>query len=195
MIVIRHHHEAQAVRPRFAMIAWLGALALGGCQLTPRPKPVVAGPVLPLPPSVTPAAPQRARVGTAWRFVADPVAGCVARADGRGGRLRVTVRRGHGVTFVLYVPGALRRTGRHWAGAMRFAGRGGGWVVPARLGPGGLAVGYSPLDAAAIGRIALLLGGGRLDVIGGGALLPMLDLPASGAAGRAWYGCARGTLF
>ena len=172
----------------------LAVLTLAGCQTAPKPKPVATGPALPLPPAMQPAAPQRARVAGAWRFTTDPVAGCVARADGRGGRLRVTVRRGHGVVVVLYVPGTTRPHGATWPGALRFDGRGGGWTIPARLGPGGLAVGFSALDAAAVGRIALLLGGGVLVPVAGGMELPRMTLPSAGADGRAWFGCARGAL-
>ncbi|MDE2007130.1 MAG: hypothetical protein KGI51_11225 [Rhodospirillales bacterium] len=186
--------------------ALLVALILPAACAAPPPPPPPAGPVLPVPPAES-AIPARAKVPAGWHFTAEADT-CTALAAGNGASLRIVLRRSQFASFVLSAPapktaGAATKEPAESApaapapepGALRFAGRDGGWTAPARIGPGPVAGAYVKLDAGAIGRVALLLGGGTLDPIGGPEGLPALLLPPAGAAGRSWYGCARGLLF
>lgn len=181
-------------------------LVLTACQApSPPPPPAVVGPVLPVPPAAI-AIPARPREPARWHFATGPDT-CTAEAIGRTARLRVELRRAHGVSFVLIAPSerkakqdAMDQTGpgapsNVSAGALSFEGRDGSWTASARLGPGARAMASLPLNATAVGRVALLLGGGTLDPIGAPAGMPGVALPVAGAAGRTWYGCARGLLF
>jgi len=181
-----------------------GVLVLSACQTPPPQAPKVTGPVLPLPPPAA-AVPARPREPARWRFETGQES-CTAWAFGRSARLRVMLQRGHPAAFTLSAsvvkhveqtknpPGPGVEPPEMGAGALRFLGRDGGWTAPAKLGPGALAVTYLPLNATAVGRVALLLGGGSLDPIGAPARMPGLTLPVAGAAGRAWYACAQSLL-
>ena len=168
-------------------------LLLSGCQAVPGRAPVPPDALLPLPPGHPPP-PTQAREPARWRF--DSAAGrCTAAAIGRTTRLQITLRAGHAALFVLYAPLGMKRDGPTAPGALGFHGAAGDWTATARIGPGSLAVAALRLDDQAVSRVALLLDGGTLAPIGAGAALPALLLPPAGAAGRHWYGCARGLLF
>lgn len=168
-------------------------LLLGGCQAPPAPPPPPPGPSLPLPPEPPPL-PALVREPAAWKFTAGAGA-CVADAIGRTARLRVSLRAGHPVVFVFYVPQERQPAGPAALGALRFEGPAGTWTAVARIGPGRLAVAAVPLNDQAVGRVALLLAGGTLAPVGAGTALPALTLPPADGAGRHWFACARGLLF
>ena len=169
----------------------LAAAGLLGCQQAPP----AAAPAqsLPLPPAAPPAPTALPTEAATWRFTTGPDS-CTGRALGHDTMFSVRLWRGHGVTFVLATrppPDAPTLSG---FGQLRFQGRAGGWSAFARLGPGPVAAASLPLTDSAVGRVALLLNGGTLTPVGAGAAMPSLRLPPAGAAGRAWFACARGML-
>ena len=174
-----------------SLLAAAAVLLLGGCQVPSAPPQPAAR--LPLPPPAPPPPPRQPQENAAWHFESTAGA-CTARAHGPTARLRITLRAGHPVEFVLYVPRGVLLRGPRAPGALHFQGPAGGWTAQARIGPGTLAVAALPLNDQAVGRIALLLAGGTLAPVGAGTALPALLLPPAGTPGRQWFACARGLL-
>lgn len=178
-------------RLRFLAVL-LACGGLLGCQ-QPVATPPPPAPALPLPPSVPPA-PLQTTEATAWRF-ATAADACTARAIGHDAELRIVLRRGHGVTFVLAAQQGPDAPLIEGIGALRFEGPAGAWSALAQLGSPATAATSLPLTDRAVGRVALMLGGGTLTPVGAGEALPILRLVPAGAAGSAWFACARGMLF
>lgn len=180
---------------RLRLAASLLAVAgLLGCQHPPSAPPAAPTLSLPLPPAAPPPAPAVPAEATVWQFSKGPDS-CTGRALGHDATFSIRLWRGHGATFVLTArpqPGAPTLSGY---GQLRFQGPAGGWSAFARLGPGAVAASSLPLTDRAVGRVALLLSGGTLTPIGTGEAMPALRLPPAGAAGRAWFACARGMLY
>ncbi len=168
-------------------------LLLGGCKSVSHLPPPPPTPLLPLPP-IRPPPPAEVREPAIWHFGSSTGA-CTAAAIGRTARLQITLRAGHVALFVLYAARGMERQGPTAPGALGFRGAAGGWTAPAQIGPGSLAVAALQLNDQTVSRVALLLDGGTLAPVGAGEVLPVMLLPSAGAAGRRWFGCARGLLF
>lgn len=92
-------------------------------------------------------------------------------------------------TLTVRVDQSVRVSASPGEGASRlaFSGLGGSWSL--RLpGKGRSASATMPLDDSAVGRLLVLLAGGRLR-IEGGARPASLILPGAGISGRDWMGC------
>jgi hypothetical protein len=187
----RRTRAAHRLRLAASLLAVAGLL---GCQHPPSAAPAAPTLSLPLPPAAPPPAPAVPAEASVWRFSTGPDS-CTGQALGHDATFSVRLWRGHGTTFVLAArprPGSPALSG---FAQLRFQGPAGGWSAFARVGPGPVAATSLPLTDRAVGRVALLLSGGTLTPIGVGTAMPALRLPPAGAAGRAWFACARGMLY
>jgi len=166
----------------------LGLLAVG-CAATPppvaEPPPVAAAVPLPAPP----AAPRR--LALRWTFRTEE-ASCRAVAAGPGAAVTVTVTR-NAVALAARLAtqgGPARPAG----GTMQFQGAAGAWSVPLTQGGRRTAAVVGGLTEDAVGRVLVMLSGGRLQVGRAGAGWPVLLLQASGGPGKLWFECVRRQL-
>ena len=75
-----------------------------------------------------------------------------------------------------------------------FTGAGGNWSVAGHMTGKHSASVRQPMTADAAGRVLVLLEGGMLRFGGAAANVPRLRVPASAAAGRAWFDCVQQAL-
>lgn len=165
------------------------ALLVMGCAATPPPV-VVAPPVAAAqPPPAPPAAPRW--LALRWTFRADDAA-CRAVATGRGAAVSVTVTRDMvGLAARLTAPAGQARPA---GGTVQFQGAAGAWSVPLTQGGRRTAALTGGLNEDAVGRVLVMLSGGRLQVGRAGAGWPVLLLQASGNPGKLWFECVRRQL-
>lgn len=175
---------------RWALRPTLGlALLAMGCTATPPPVAVPPPVAAAEPPPAPPAAPRR--LALRWTFRADEAA-CRAVAAGPGAAVSITVTRNTvGLAARLTTPGAPVRPA---GAAMQFQGAAGTWSAPLTQTGRRTAALAGGLNEDAVGRVLVMLSGGRLQVGRAGAGWPVLLLQASGAAGKLWFECVRRQL-
>ncbi len=167
-------------------------LALAGCHSPPKPK--IALPNLPLPPPAAPVAPPLpvpAPIPTVWSFAVGS-AGCAALAAGEAGGFGITVQSDGAVDFS--VSGAGGTSLPLAVGvpvAIRFGGPAGSWKLSGMVGKGVSIRAHVGAGNEALGMVLAVLGGGTARAGDYALGLPALEIPPAGAAGSAWFTCAR----
>lgn len=172
-----------------------GLLPLADCHAPPKP-PAIVEPNLPLPPPPAPPAPPLpvvapAPVPASWGFAVGS-AGCVAQASGETSGFQIAVQSNGAVDFTVS-GGAVSSLPLPLGAAVgvSFQGPAGSWQLPGTVEGGAMIQAHASGGDEALGMVLAVLGGGAVRTGGPALALPEIEIPPAGAAGSAWFTCAR----